>query len=108
MLPPDGLRLRVGLYSPASNKTRAPRLKQTAVKKWIGPEWRSKEVIRTFRLVVGRKVMSTFGPQGITAVSRRASIRPSCPSSAYRLHLNSNTYTQLNRTELTQYTFDSR
>ena len=26
------------LYSPASNKTRAPRLKLTAVKKWIGPE----------------------------------------------------------------------
>jgi hypothetical protein len=27
MLPPDGLKLGVGLYSPASNKTRAPRLK---------------------------------------------------------------------------------
>jgi hypothetical protein len=26
MLPPDGLRLGVGLYSPASNKTRAPGL----------------------------------------------------------------------------------
>ena len=32
MLPPDGLRLGVGLYSPASNKTRAPRLKETAVR----------------------------------------------------------------------------
>jgi len=31
MLPPDGLRLGVGLYSPASNKTGAPRLKETAV-----------------------------------------------------------------------------
>jgi hypothetical protein len=45
------------------------------------------EVIRTFRLVVSGEVMSTFGPQGITAVSRRASIRPNCPSLAYQLHL---------------------
>jgi hypothetical protein len=32
--------------------------------------------------------MPTFSPQGITGVSRRASIRPSCPSLAYGLQLN--------------------
>jgi hypothetical protein len=40
--------------------------------------------------IAAAQVRSTFSPQGITGVSRRASIRPSCPSSAYRLHLNSN------------------
>jgi hypothetical protein len=34
MLPPDGWRLEVGLYSPASNKTR-PRLKLTAANRVI-------------------------------------------------------------------------
>ena len=33
MLPPDGWRLETGLYSSASNKTRAPRLKLTAARK---------------------------------------------------------------------------
>ena len=36
MLPPDGLRLGVGLCSPASNKTRAPRLKLTAARNRSG------------------------------------------------------------------------
>ena len=35
----DGWRLEARQYSPASNKTRAPRIKLTAIKKkWMGPE----------------------------------------------------------------------
>ena len=36
MLPPDGWGLEAGLYSPASNKTRAPRLKLTAARNHAG------------------------------------------------------------------------
>jgi hypothetical protein len=53
MQPPDGLRLGVGLYSPASNKTRAPRLKQTAFKKWIGPECRIRKLSEASHRFVG-------------------------------------------------------
>ena len=36
MLPPDGWRLEARLYSPESNKTRAPRLKLTAARNHAG------------------------------------------------------------------------
>ena len=53
---------------------------------------RIRKLVRTYRLVVGCSKLFPFQPAGHhRAASRQASIRPLCPFTAYRLHINSNT-----------------
>jgi hypothetical protein len=61
-----------------------------------------------FHVQSAAQIMSTFSPQGITAVSRRASIRLIRPFLGVQVEPKLKHLDRTEPTELTLYTFDSR